>query len=173
MERIVDNVFRLNPLFSLIPREHLDDKQKKWLSQVINKNNIYGLLRPPPEARLTVKVVNRDLAVLLQQLLEPKRLSNVFRSLGEEVKEEDEQYIIRLVLDNVLEVQHLVEHAVYLQRYALAQVTGVDHRCFTPLLVESAYPQAGGRTKSYELASEKTEGHQAPEDDDEIGRLLR
>ena len=106
MERIVDNVFRLNPLFSLIPCEHLDDKQKKWLNRVIKKNTIYGLLQPLPEVRLTVKAVNRDLAVLLQQLLEPKKLSSVFRSLGEQVKEEDEHYIIRLVLDNVLEVQH-------------------------------------------------------------------
>jgi len=101
-----DTIFRLNPLFTLTCLQDVDEKQKEQFTRFASKKDFFGLLHAPPEAKLTVKAVNRDLAVFLQQLHEPKRLSTVFSSLGEKAKEEDERYILRLVLDNVLEVQH-------------------------------------------------------------------
>ena len=100
-----DNVFRLNPLFTLTPFEDLSEDQKKKFRNLTNDKNFYGFLHAPREAKLTIKTVNRDLADFLRQLIEPKKLSDLFQIFNKGTKEEKEDFIIKLVLDSVLEVK--------------------------------------------------------------------
>ena len=96
-----DNVFRLNPIYSITPFEELSEAQKKRFKG----KEFYALLHAPREAKLTVKAVNQKLALFLSHLREPKKLSEIFQKFDKGTKEEKEQFTIQLVLDCVLDVK--------------------------------------------------------------------
>jgi len=100
-----ENIFRFNRLFALTPFADLTDEQKKNLEHLTTNKNFYGILHASPEARLAVKAINRDLADFLRQFSEPMRLNDAFKKFDKGTRQEKEQFIIRLVLESVLEVQ--------------------------------------------------------------------
>ncbi len=99
-----DKIFRLNPLYSITPFEDLTDEQKKRFQHLVSNKALYGFVHAPREAKLTVKAVNRDLADFLRQFSRPIRLRDAFQKFDRGTKEERRKYIIRLVLDSVLQV---------------------------------------------------------------------
>jgi hypothetical protein len=101
-----DNIFRLNPIFTITPADELTEKQKKTFRRVFNKKGFYGLLHAPPEAKVTVKAIGRDLADFLTDLRQPKKLTGYDSNLKNDNRKEKKQFIIQLILDSVLEVEH-------------------------------------------------------------------
>jgi hypothetical protein len=100
-----ENVFRFNRLFTLTPFVDLTDEQRKNLEHLTANRDFFGILHAPSQARLAVKGINRDLADFLLQFTEPMKLSDAFRRFDKGTRQEKEQFIIRLVLESVLEVQ--------------------------------------------------------------------
>jgi hypothetical protein len=99
------HVFRLNPLFNFTRTEDLTEEQRARLKNVLKTGEFTGFLHAPRECRLSVKAVNQELAAFLQNLSEPRRLSDVFERFGEGTEKEKEDFVIQLVLDSVLEVK--------------------------------------------------------------------
>jgi len=101
-----DNIFRLNPILSITPVEELSETQRRKFRRIISRKEVYGFLHAPPEARLTVKALNRKLADFLTAFRTPMKITDYSRTFLEEAGEEKRQFIVQLVLDSVLEVRH-------------------------------------------------------------------
>src|SRR5580658_9535393 len=94
---------RANPRYELVPLDHLARSERELVE---TDDAIYGALRPRAGADLKLRAVGPDTALLFITLREPARLPTYFRArLGGDADRE----IVRLVLDGVLEIEHLGE----------------------------------------------------------------
>jgi hypothetical protein len=102
---ILNNIFRLNPIFKIALIEDLTEAQKTSFRRVLSGKRVHSLLHAPREANLTVKALNQPLAELLESLRVPTRIADLPARLREESDREMQQLVVQLVLDGVLEVQ--------------------------------------------------------------------
>jgi len=100
-----DHIYRLNPIFEITPVEKLTDSQKTRFSRVLERKRIHALLIAPDHTKITVKTLGRDIADFLQHLREPKRITDLPDRFNEGPEAERKEFIAKLVLDTVLEVQ--------------------------------------------------------------------
>jgi len=98
-----DHVFRLNPNYTLTSFENLPEKYRKKFEFLKERKGFYGLLHAHRDARLPVKAVNRDFALFLEKLKAPVVLKDLFPDPA--ARKQQERFIIRQVMDHVLEVQ--------------------------------------------------------------------
>jgi hypothetical protein len=102
---IFEHTFRLNPAFKIKPVDELTEKQKTSFRRILAGKNVHSLLHAPPEAKLSVKALNLELARFLEYLREPRRLTDLPERFKEDPESEMQQLIIQLVLDDVLEIR--------------------------------------------------------------------
>ncbi|MBD3178334.1 MAG: hypothetical protein GF417_01310 [Candidatus Latescibacteria bacterium] len=102
---MLNNIFRMNPVFDITPIEELEDKYRRKFAHIVRNDNIRGLLHAPSEARVTVKALNQDMIDFLGSFREPGRISDFCAEYSAENREEVKKLVIRLVLDSVLEIQ--------------------------------------------------------------------
>ena len=102
---MLNNIFRLNPIFSITPVEDLTEEQRRNFRRTLSGKGIYSLLHAPREADFTVKALNRPLSEFLENLIEPGTIAGLLEELGEESDREVRQLIVRFLLDGVLEIR--------------------------------------------------------------------
>lgn len=102
---MLDNIFRLNPIFEIIPVEELTEKQRTGFRRILSGKNIHSLLHAPGKAEFSVKALNQPLAEFLENLREPQRVKDLLVKFREESDKEIRQLLIQLILDGVLEVE--------------------------------------------------------------------
>ncbi len=101
-----DQIYRMNPLFTITPAGELSPGQRERFRRFLSRENVYGLLHAPPDSNLTVKVIDRGLAVFLEKFRQPARIPEVHPGFFDQGGAQKRQFILRLVLDEVLEVSH-------------------------------------------------------------------
>jgi hypothetical protein len=94
--------YRANRKFELVLFDRLPLAEQSALGELLSDPELYGVLKPRAGTLGTVKVVNRDTALLLLTLAEPGPLPFFVRS-GETSRVE--RSIADLVLDEVLEIE--------------------------------------------------------------------
>jgi hypothetical protein len=102
---LFDNIYRFNPVFSIASFTKLTKVQKRNYEPFIKNKRYSAFLHAPAEAKLTVKVINRDLAHFLWQLKKPQTLTCLLQKRYLGTREQKEQFIIQLLLSSVIEVQ--------------------------------------------------------------------
>jgi hypothetical protein len=95
-------VFRANLCYELILFDRLDPSQQAMLADLKKDPELYGILRPRDDVRLSMKSVCRDTALLFLTLQQPGTLPEYVRlGFGAEAN----QTVAQLVLDGVLELR--------------------------------------------------------------------
>ena len=96
--------FRANTCYTLVLLDRLPSAERHLVGEVAGEAEPYGVLRPQPGSGLEYRTVSADTALLFLTLAEPGPVPTyVVAQLGGET----EQVISRLVLDAVLEIEHL------------------------------------------------------------------
>ena len=91
-----------NPAYELVLFDRLSTSEQQVLEAVGRDPDGYGVLRPREDARLSVKSVSRDMALLWFTLQTPGPLPRyAVQSLGEEC----DRVIAQMVLDGILAIQ--------------------------------------------------------------------
>ncbi|MDW5595745.1 hypothetical protein VSS74_15450 [Conexibacter stalactiti] len=97
-------VLRANPSYELLPLDRLAAPERE---QVVREHGdaeeLYGVLRPRGGSQLDPRAVSPETALLLLTLREPGPLPRYAAARGEQ---ETAQALTRLVLDDVLQVEH-------------------------------------------------------------------
>ncbi len=109
MHGILEFKYRLNPVFSLTSPDELDPDLRRKYDKLAKKKSDYYILHAPPEAKLSVKIINNELAHFLNQLKKPSYLNEVEGSFRQGSREDQEQFISGLLLNSVLEAEMVGE----------------------------------------------------------------
>jgi hypothetical protein len=96
-------VFRSNGAYELVVFDRLPADQQEMLSDLKKQPEFYGVLRPVGDSGMGVKSVSRETALLFLTMKEPGALPEYARAL---LAADKGAAISRLVLDQVLEIEH-------------------------------------------------------------------
>lgn len=95
-------IFRANRELQAVVVDRLTDQERTVLGARLRDPNVYGVLRPRDEGLRTLKVIDRDTALLFLTLAEPGPMPRFVRdALGSRA----DTALARLVLDGVLEIE--------------------------------------------------------------------
>lgn len=108
-------VFRAHQHYELVMFDRLPPHEQDALRELQDQPDFYGILRPVAGASLGIKSVSRDTALLYLTLREPGPLPAYMQTLA---KESFESVVLRLLCDNVLEMQVGNEFVSGAQAYA-------------------------------------------------------
>lgn len=98
---ILNATFRANPLYELVPFDHLPPQQQELLADLRQEPGMYGILRPKQETALPLKSVCRDTALLVYTLQSPHAIPSCLLDGRNGAAAE---LLKKLVLDGVLEI---------------------------------------------------------------------
>jgi hypothetical protein len=98
---LLDAVFRANPCYELVSLEQLPPHQQELLSDLRDRPDFSGVLRPRESGSGTVKAVSHEAAQLYAGLAQPAQLPIEVRA---SLSDEGAADIVALVLDGVLEI---------------------------------------------------------------------
>lgn len=121
-------IFRANPRYELLLFDHLSQEQQARFTGLQDDPQFYGLLCPRDQQQLSMKSVCQQTALLYFTLQNPGHLPRyIQRLLGNQLQEA----VVKLVLDNVLEIEHNhtflsgpKAHAVLLGPYSAIEQQG-------------------------------------------------
>lgn len=99
---ILERTFRASTAFELVLLDRLPAEEQLPLAELRGDADLYGVLKPRPGSGLTVKVADKETALLLLTLREPGPLPFFVRRAADA---ETAAAVERLVLDGVLEVE--------------------------------------------------------------------
>ncbi len=95
-------VFRANPELQAVVVDRLTEPERTLLGARLRDPNVYGVLRPRGDGPYSLKVIDRDTALLFLTLAEPGPMPRFVRdALGSRA----DSVLARLVLDQVLEIE--------------------------------------------------------------------
>ena len=99
---IAHGIFRANPGYELVLLDRLSGAERALLGD-LEVDDLYGVLRPRPGAGVEPRSATSETALLFLTLSEPAPLPGYVQArLGDDL----ERTIARLVLDDVLEIEH-------------------------------------------------------------------
>lgn len=96
-------VFRSNAKYELVVFDRLAAAEQELLADLRKQPEFYGVLRPVADAALNLKSVTRETALLYLTMKEPGTLPGYARAV---VATDSGAAIARMVLDEILEIQH-------------------------------------------------------------------
>ena len=103
MREFADTIFRANSSYQLVLLDRLSHIERKMIGGLEDADDLYGVLRPCQGSQLELRSASRDTALLLLTLKDPGPIPEYLRAdLGANFS----SVITKLVLDEVLEVQH-------------------------------------------------------------------
>jgi len=115
-ERFDEAIFRANPAFELLLFDRLPVEQQQLLNALQKDADFYGVLRPLLQPTLGIRSIDQDTALLFFTLQVPGRIPAYVRSqLGDQCH----KTILKLVLDNVLEMEWQGTWIAGIEFYAL------------------------------------------------------
>jgi len=101
-----EHIYRFGERYTLTPFDDLDDRHRERFRLYVEDKRYCALLRPVIGVKLTIKAVNRDLADFLTLMKTPRLVGEALSQFPEKSGQDRKQFILQLVLDGVLEVQH-------------------------------------------------------------------
>ena len=103
IRRILNEQFRVNPLYTLREWNDLTHHEKKLISGLHDEEDVYGVFSPgTPGSQLTIKLAYHELALVYLHLSRSSLLPHYLSSLN---ADSFNQAIAQLVLDQVLEIK--------------------------------------------------------------------
>jgi hypothetical protein len=100
---ILERVFRSNPAYELVAFDRLPPDRQELFAELAGDPDFYGLLLPRVSGAHSIKSVCRETAQLVRSMVQCGPLP---RYVLDQTKDNTNQAIAELVLDEVLEVEH-------------------------------------------------------------------